>query len=442
MQPEPAESQGALHGASSSIHRPTVVDGRSVAADCANQAAILRSQKRPNTQTAYATEHRKYEHFLKCWPYDGEDHKAGDPRETNLEDNLTTWEGVVRAAHYIEWIGKNYPGYNTARKPAKLGESTFKSVHSDLMLHFKGQMLSIRNGVPLPGFPATLESNPLYSTTMKNIQATFQQKSHGKRTTDPLIHTAADSVTRSDLTSIGNIVMMENLSASDQQQSIRIWCASTGSRNDEARSQGMHDFENVEPFFTIGDKAHLLSAVSRNGKTHKLQVDHTGCLRDVEPLNCAHFWMGMYYCRRFALDKVPYPDPREVDDWNNRSQWHTPNNNVLPYETCRQSDNRIMKAADIMTSKTCHAWRQYSARQVDDAGCRKEEVERWCNWTPDSATVSYLRSYSRSTLLAAAGWSTSGERMFFSERFHIEVPDSLVDDVAPYLKILPGRSRM
>jgi hypothetical protein len=53
--------------------------------------------------------------------------------------------------------------------------------------------------------------------------------------------------------------------------------------------------------------------------------------------------------------------------------------------------------------------------------CELQEVERWCNWTPDSATVSYLRSYSRSTLLAAAGWSTSGERMFFSERFHIEV---------------------
>jgi hypothetical protein len=65
---------------------------------------------------------------------------------------------------------------------------------------------------------------------------------------------------------------------------------------------------------------------------------------------------------------------------------------------------------------------QLKASQVKKQMCELQEVQRWCNWTPDAADQSYLRSFNTATLLAAAGWTLEGnERTFFSERFHIEV---------------------
>lgn len=65
---------------------------------------------------------------------------------------------------------------------------------------------------------------------------------------------------------------------------------------------------------------------------------------------------------------------------------------------------------------------QLKAPQVKTQMCELQEVQRWCNWTPDAADQSYLRSFNTATLLAASGWTLEGnERTFFSERFHIEV---------------------
>lgn len=202
----------------------------------------------------------------------------------------------------------------------------------------------------------------------------------------------------------------------------------------------MHDWEDPRPFASIGLKAVLQSAIHRNGKTQKLQTNHRGCIRDIESL-CAQFWLANHFCYRFVLDKVPYPDPNNKEDWTNRPQWATPRGKMVSYEMCRRSDLEAMERAAIPTSKRGHAWGMYSARQIDDAGCHPQEVARWCNWTQEVMYDSYLRSFSKASLMAAAGYTICEEAMFFSERFFIKVPDTLVADVAPYAEELAQRVR-
>ncbi len=48
----------------------------------------------------------------------------------------------------------------------------------------------------------------------------------------------------------------------------------------------------------------MLSAIHRNGKTQHVESNHIGCIRNVQPESCAHYWLAVHFCRRFALDKV------------------------------------------------------------------------------------------------------------------------------------------
>ncbi len=50
-----------------------------------------------------------------------------------------------------------------------------------------------------------------------------------------------------------------------------------------------------------------------------------------------------------------------------------------------------------------------------------QETARWCKWLREVMYESYLRAFARATLLAAAGWPTCAEPMFFSERYYIKV---------------------
>jgi hypothetical protein len=84
---------------------------------------------------------------------------------------------------------------------------------------------------------------------------------------------------------------------------------------------------------------------------------------------------------------------------------------------------------------------QLKASQVKKQMCELQEVQRWCNWTPDAADQSYLRSFNTATLLAAAGWTLEGnERTFFSERFHIEVvPSKLISHLSIFHELTKER---
>lgn len=437
-QPQQAAAEQRYHGnATSSVQSINLVDGRSVAEDCARKARALKCAKRQQTQSSYGYELRKWRWCLQHYIDDDDGHEAGGVREQPLQDDLTTREGMLRACRYIDWIGRNYPGLETKNKAEQLGEATLDKVHAALQEHYQSQVLAHLEGKYPMGMTHELTSFSLYRTSFKLIKDSFHRKPGTEArpaNIDPQAKCAAESITKEELELIARQVLEDNKATADKLQCLRCWCSSTGSRNDDARKQVLHDWEDPRPFPVLGPKANVLSAVHRGGKTQKLHASHIGCIRDVKPLCCAHFWMAVHYLRRFVLEQVPYPDPNNKKSWTNHPQWASSAILVcIAYEACRRADNAVQRRAGISTSKSCHAWRVYSARQVDDAGLPDQVVSRWCKWSPEVMYDAYLRSYSRSALLAAAGWDPAEEFMFFSERFYIEVPESLVAAVSPYL---------
>lgn len=69
---------------------------------------------------------------------------------------------------------------------------------------------------------------------------------------------------------------------------------------------------------------------------------------------------------------MPYPDPADKKDWNNRPAWAGSSGKKISYEACRKADREAQRAAGINVAKATHGWRQFSARMVDDAGCSPE----------------------------------------------------------------------
>ena len=99
-----------------------------------------------------------------------------------------------------------------------------------------------------------LTSHGGYAAVYKIIKQQFQAKcSERSAHVDPQAKSAADSITTEQLEALGRQTMGDNTTSADMHASLRMWCASTGSRNDDALCQVLHDWEDPRPYKTIGE---------------------------------------------------------------------------------------------------------------------------------------------------------------------------------------------
>ncbi|MGH7954946.1 MAG: hypothetical protein ACREOZ_03205, partial [Gloeomargaritales cyanobacterium] len=142
--------------------------------------------------------------------------------------------------------------------------------------------------------------------------------------------------------------------------------------------------------------ATLFGIVSRDGKMNRGdKIDSAVFALHSNPLLCTAGWIGILLIYRFNVDMEPFPDYRNLEDFNERPLLRQVgySNRHIPYNTQSVHHNKMYLAAGVSHEKKTHANRGLSQREMLDEGVAPDEIAFLAGYRHGSQHDNYYGSH-------------------------------------------------
>eukprot|EP00798_Chlamydomonas_sp_ICE-L_P013834 gene13834-19755_t len=244
---------------------------------------------------------------------------------------------------------------------------------------------------------------------------------------DPQRNTAKDSYTAQEYKAMATSIFKLCADAQSIMLLALFLCSHAALlRGDDAQQLHISDLQCPRMLENEGPmKVLMWTMVLRGVKTAK----HQQC--------CPIGALGRYLVYRFNIARNPFPRPDMwEEEWIQCALFANPKgdpNMPLGYDLFNSMVSHVLEVNDVITSKVTHAMRMSAAQILECMGVPSSDIEIFGRWRLDTCVRHYILGLPQTCVLASAGMKGWRDGLYYSERFTIPVPKTLLDEAKPHL---------
>lgn len=180
----------------------------------------------------------------------------------------------------------------------------------------------------------------------------------------------------------------------------------------------------------------VLCWIISQGKTNSFgRLEYGVCVRNREIEKCLLSHLAFYFFFRWQCEREPPPR------FTRRALWYRTKvakglsdaQRPLHYQTQLDWTNRIFDSCGVVSYKKTHSGRKQGAQHAELLGISEQQIQRAGRWNTDSMSNAYLTHIPREFVRGTAGFAPYGTGDYYIPRANVEVPESLVRKLWPWV---------